>query len=82
MEKAVILGIVSLFVCISSSYAQKSKGNVLDFNASVIEGELKRPQLFLELGTDIKDYNSVLLQRDDFNDFHALDMKQRLKYIE
>ena len=56
-------------------------GKVLDFNADVIEGEVKRPQLFFELGGDVKDLDSILYIREDFNDFHAVDMKKRLRYV-
>ncbi len=60
----------------------EKKTQVLDFNADVIEGELKKPQLFLELGANVKDFNSLLLNREDFNDFQAVDMKKRLRFIE
>lgn len=58
-----------------------SKSNVLDFGADVIEGELKKPQLFVELGANIDDMTSIIHLRDNFNDFHAVDQKRRLRFI-
>lgn len=57
------------------------KAQVLDFSGDVIEGELKRPQLFLELVGTTEFMESTLYQREDFNDFHAVDMRKRLRYI-
>lgn len=68
----------------TSSNLQNSinpKSNVLDFGADVIEGELKKPQLFVELGANIDDLTSIIHLRDNFNDFHAVDQKRRLRFI-
>ncbi len=55
--------------------------NVLYFEGEIVEGELKKPKLFLELGAKIDDPDSILLSRDDFNDFHKVDMKRRFRFI-
>lgn len=60
------------------AYAQKP--NVLDFDADVIEGERKTPSVFLEIGAENPTMDSVIFQRNDFNDLHSLDSKRRQQY--
>ena len=61
----------------ADSSAQKSKSNVLDFEADVIEGQTRAPDLFLQ--TDVKSptQGSVLFNRRDFNDFQKVDSQRR-----
>ncbi|MBU6154168.1 MAG: hypothetical protein KGP28_07685 [Bdellovibrionales bacterium] len=53
------------------------KNEVMDFEADVIEGEKKAPELFLQLDSDTTDLGAVLYDRKTFNDFHANDRSRR-----
>jgi hypothetical protein len=66
----------------SQSTTSRSKNTqTLDFGADIIEGELKKPQLIMELGANVEDVSSIIHLRDNFNDFHAVDSKKRLRFI-
>ena len=52
-------------------------GEVMDFEADVIEGEKKAPDLFLQMDTDAADLSAVLYDRSNFNDFHRMDRQYR-----
>lgn len=58
------------------------KDQVLDFSAGVIEGELSRPSILMELGSNFKDFDDLLFLREDFNSFHEIDSSTRLRYFE
>lgn len=58
------------------------KVHVIDFSAGVIEGELNRPSMLLEIGDNFKDLDDLLFLREDFNSFHQVDSKIRFRYIE
>jgi hypothetical protein len=49
----------------------------IDFEGDVIEGQKKAPDLFLQVEDQKLNLDSVLYLRQDFNDFHAVDSKQR-----
>ena len=53
--------------------------NVLDFEADVIEGEKRKPDLFIQMEGGAETMDSVLYSREDFNDFHEMDRKWRPK---
>jgi hypothetical protein len=53
------------------------KNEVMDFEADVIEGEKKAPELFLQLDSDTTDLGAVLYDRKNFNDFHSSDRSRR-----
>ena len=53
---------------------------VLDFEADVIEGERKTPNLFLQLEVDTPNLDTLLYQRSNFNDFHDLEKDRRPIY--
>ena len=55
--------------------------NVLDFEGEVIEGERRRPDLFLQMSIDNVKFDSLIYQRDDFNDYLDVDRKSRTRYI-
>ena len=77
-----LLGMVTLIFGVSAQDIKKSsKEQVLDFSAGVIEGELNRPRMVLELGSDYNDFNDVVFLREDFNDFHQVDSKVRYRYV-
>lgn len=62
--------------------AKKSgPGNVLDFEGEVIEGERRRPDLFLQMSIDNVKFDSLIYQRDDFNDYLDVDRKSRTRYL-
>lgn len=60
--------------------APKSKSNVLDFEADVIEGERVAPNLFVQMDLGSPNMDTLMFQRKNFNDFHAIDMKRKPKY--
>ena len=62
---------------IPGSARAADKNEVLDFEADVIEGEKKAPELFLQLDTETTELGAVLYDRKNFNDFHALDRNRR-----
>lgn len=57
------------------------KENIIDFSVGVIEGELNRPSMLMELGNDFKDLNDIVHSREDFYDFQQSDSKFRFRYI-
>jgi hypothetical protein len=59
----------------------KRQKSVLDFDADVIEGERAQPDVFLEFGNEAQTMESVVFKRTDFNDFHEVSMKRRLKHL-
>lgn len=56
--------------------------NILDFSAGIIEGEINRPSILMELGTNFNTFNDLVLLREDFNSFHEVDSIVRLRYME
>lgn len=81
--------LIAIFLLASASSAlaaattkPKSVASVLDFSTDVTEGEMIRPRLFLELSSKVDFMESSLYVREDFNDFHMIDSKSRLRYID
>ncbi len=64
------------------STTEKVKEKVLDFSGGVIEGELNRPSMLMELGNNYKEFNDLILLRDDFNSFHEVDSLKRFRYFD
>jgi len=60
---------------------QKQAENLLDFEAEVIEGEKKRPELFLDIKAGDGNVGSGLYLRPHFDDFFAVDKKRRPRFI-
>ncbi len=58
-----------------------TKENLLDFEAEVIEGEKKRPELFLDIKAGDGNVGSGLYMRPHFDDFFAVDKKRRPRFI-
>lgn len=71
-----------VFLLFFMSTAQAQKSNVMDFEADVIEGELRRPDLFLQLGNDHMNVESISYGRSNFNDFNKADRFWRVRYFE
>ncbi len=61
---------------------ESTKEKVLDFSGGVIEGELNRPSMLMELGSNYKEFNDLILLRDDFNAFHEVDSQKRFRYFD
>ncbi len=59
----------------------KGKEQVLDFEGEVIEGERRRPDLFLQMSIEQVKFDSLVFQRDDFNDYLEQDRKSRSRYL-
>jgi hypothetical protein len=67
----------------SGAPTQKSgKTGVLDFEGETIEGQRKRPDLFLQTETQNLTLDAILYLRKDFNDFHQVDRSRRPGYVE
>lgn len=70
--------IFALLAIGTASAAEKTgKPEVLDFDADVIEGQKKAPDIFLQTDVQKPSIDAVLYQRRHFNDFHAQDSKLR-----
>jgi hypothetical protein len=81
--------ILILFFAFNFSFAAEPKENtkskkeqVLDFSGGVIEGNLNRPSMLLELGSNYKEFNDLILLREDFNSYHELDSANRFRYVD
>ena len=64
---------------IATAKPARTKGAVLDFEADVIEGEKRKPDIFMQMEGGAGSIDSVLYSREDFNDYHELDRKWRPK---
>lgn len=58
----------------------KNKPGVLDFEAELIEGERKSPDLFLQLQSGTPNLDAIMFQRTNFNDFHNIEKRRRPLY--
>ncbi len=56
-------------------------GAILDFEGEVIEGERRRPDLFLQISIDNIKFDSLIYNRDDFNDYLEVDRKSRTRFL-
>ncbi|MBY0469930.1 hypothetical protein K2X30_02100 [bacterium] len=61
----------------SKASSKMANTQVLNFESDVIEGQKKAPELFLQTDTNRQALDSILYQRSNFNDFHAVDSKRR-----
>lgn len=61
--------------------AKDNVGAILDFEGEVIEGERRRPDLFLQISIDNVKFDSLIYNRDDFNDYLEVDRKSRNKFF-
>lgn len=60
--------------------AKVAKDVVIDFDADVIEGERKVPDIFISTEIGAPNIESVVYFRKNFNDFHRLEMKSKPTY--
>ena len=54
-----------------------TKPPVINFEAELIEGKRKNPDLFLQTSGGLAQIDGVIYLRQNFNDYHALDRKRR-----
>ncbi len=54
--------------------------NILDFEADVIEGEKRKPDIFLQMEGSTNNLDAILYSREDFNDYHELDRRWRPRF--
>lgn len=60
---------------------KENVGAILDFEGEVIEGERRRPDLFLQISIDNIKFDSLIYNRDDFNDYLEVDRKSRTRFL-
>ncbi|MBL7545483.1 MAG: hypothetical protein JNL11_16815 [Bdellovibrionaceae bacterium] len=65
----------------SKKAAKENVGAILDFEGEVIEGERRRPDLFLQISIDNIKFDSLIYNRDDFNDYLEVDRKSRTRFL-
>jgi hypothetical protein len=64
----------------SQTSGSPKQSNVLDFEADVIEGERSGPSILIQMDLQAPTLDTLVFQRKNFNDFHAIDMKRKPKY--
>ena len=57
--------------------APANRPKTLDFEADVIEGQRKAPDLFLQTESQHLSPDAMIFLRNNFNDFHAVDRTRR-----
>ncbi len=65
----------------TAGLGKSRNGQVLDFEGEVIEGERKRPDLFLQISTKDLSFDSLLYLRNNYNDYLEVDRKGRNRYF-
>jgi hypothetical protein len=55
-------------------------GSALEFEVDVVEGQRLAPKVFTDLETEPMDLDALVYQREDFNDFHAVEKGRRLRF--
>lgn len=86
MKALIKLGILSLFV-ITAAHAEPAKeapkkNTVMDFEAEVIDGQKKAPELFLQMDSEKAELNTILYDRKNFNDFAPVNTQLRPTFSE
>jgi hypothetical protein len=74
--------ILCIFILSPVFAAEPEKSNVLDFDADIIQGERRRPDLFVQLGGTKTSMEAVLYSRQNFNDYHSVDQILRPGFYE
>jgi len=57
-----------------------NRPQILDFEADVIEGVRKAPQLFLQMEIETPSLDTAIYNRKNFNDFHVVEKDRRPLY--
>ena len=74
----IVLSIFGLSILSANAQnAQVKKNTVMDFEAEVIDGQKKAPELFLQLDSEKADLNTILYDRKNFNDFTPINTQLR-----
>lgn len=72
----------TLKIQVPAKAMKQPKGeNLLDFEAEIIEGEKKRPELFLDIKAGDGNVGSGLYMRPNYDDFFVVDKKRRPRFI-
>lgn len=58
----------------------KSNPELLDFDADVIEGEREAPALFVQMDIQTPKMDTLIFQRNNFNDFHVVEKNRKPWY--
>lgn len=58
----------------------KSNPELLDFDADVIEGEREAPALFVQMDIQTPKMDTLVFQRNNFNDFHLVEKNRKPWY--
>lgn len=66
---------------IQSQVWSAEKEQILDFEGEVIEGERKKPEVFLQVSTKELDFGSLVYLRKNFNDYLEMDRRSRTRYF-
>lgn len=66
---------------VKGAKTKENVGAILDFEGEVIEGERRRPDLFLQISIDNIKFDSLIYNRDDFNDYLEVDRKSRTRFL-
>lgn len=61
---------------------QSPNNAVLDFENDVIEGQRKKPDLFMQTGSQNLTLDAILFLRNDFNDFQQIERNRKPGYFE
>jgi hypothetical protein len=75
MTRNLRLSFILILFLPNFAHAQNTAGKkntVMDFEAEVIDGQKKAPELFLQLDSEKSDINTILYDRKDFNDFASV----------
>lgn len=81
MKRSRIMALLALGLASVALGAEK-RGNVIDFDADVIQGERRKPEIFIQVGKERTNLESVIYGRNDFNDFATVDRVWRPTYYE
>jgi hypothetical protein len=81
MRSILIVSFVAIVSTFNSQAEEKKKENVLDFEADVIEGDRKRPDLFLEVKGEDLDIEGLLYMRNNFNDFYEMSKPKHYHFV-
>lgn len=86
MKIWIIIFALSAFV-LAPAFAEPSKeaakkNTVMDFEAEVIDGQKKAPELFLQMDSEKAELNTILYDRKNFNDFALVNTQLRPTFSE
>lgn len=76
-----MIKVTSIFFVLLFSLTVFAKENVIDFEGEIIEGERKRPELYLQLSSSELDVGEILYLRENFNDYLDTDKRMKPRYF-